>query len=337
MLKDRNIAFFIDVDGLRLTTENYNEAISQLENMGTIIHGKLYGCGERKHKAICKEADLKGYRLERVKRVKRRGRREFDNRIFVDVVDAVCNAPAIDAVCIASPTCDMVYLYSYLRGRGIKIIALDNNDQANMGFVDEILDLGIVLEIKLPKPGKPRGPRATVPAESDTKLLKEIEQLKSQLAKQEERAAAERDLYQSQLEEAKSAEATAISEKEAAELRAAEEAQRAEEARRAAEEAAQRVEEPTEVDVIAEDDMAEDTPAEEEQLDEAKELLERYYAQATGEEVDENGEKRNPAVSYIPQSDSDLIRKIEEIRKSGGSDLPEDLAEQIRKILEGIE
>lgn len=336
MLKDRNIAFFIDIDGLRLTTENYLQAVSQLESMGTIIYGKLYGCGERKHKAICKEADLKGYRLERVKRVKRRGRREFDNRIFVDAVDAVCTTPAIDAVCIASPTCDMVYLYSYLRGRGIKIIALNNNDEANTNFVDEILDLGIELEVNLPKPGKPRGPRVAVPKQDNDELLKQIEQLQSQLSAQEQRASE----YEEQLAEAKSAEADAISEKEAAEQRAEEAARRAEELEKAAEE--EPIEEPIfeaeeqQVEETAEEPV-EEPAVQEETIDEAKDLLEKYYAQATGEEVDENGEVRSPAVSYVPQSDSDLIRKIEEIREAGGSELPEDLAEQIKKLLEGIE
>ena len=147
MLTDRNIAFFIDVDGLRIKTENYQMAIDQLQSMGTILHGKLYGCGERKHKAICKEAEIKGYKMERAKRIKRRGRKEFDNRIFVDVVDTVCTTPAVDAVCIASPSCDMVYLYSYLRAKGIKIIALDNVDEAGKAFIDEFLDIGVELEI----------------------------------------------------------------------------------------------------------------------------------------------------------------------------------------------
>ena len=100
MLRNKNIAFFIDVDNVDLTTDNYDGILAQLEGMGNILTGKVYGAKERKHKGIYESAQVRGYKVERTMRIKRRGRRDFDSRIFVDVVDAVCKAPAIDAVCI---------------------------------------------------------------------------------------------------------------------------------------------------------------------------------------------------------------------------------------------
>ena len=114
MLKDRHIAFFIDVDNVGLKSDNYFNVIEQLNGMGTILSGKIYGAGERKHKDIFADAQLHGYKVERPMRIKRRGRKEFDSRIFVDVVDAVTRTPAIDAVCIVAQPTDLVYLYSYL-------------------------------------------------------------------------------------------------------------------------------------------------------------------------------------------------------------------------------
>lgn len=320
MLTDRNIAFFIDIDGLRIKTENYQSAIDQLQGMGTILHGKLYGCGERKHKAICKEAELKGYKMERAKRIKRRGRKEFDNRIFVDVVDTVCTTPAVDAVCIASPSCDMVYLYSYLRAKGIKIIALDNVDEAGKAFIDEFLDIGVELETPKERVYKQR---AAEPRTTNNDLLREIESLKAIVADQTPQETVIREVVR--------------------EVPVQQEEQQ----------------EPV-IEEVAEEPAAEAVEEEPEQeaVDEAKELLEKYYAVASGEEQaeateeemaeeiieeevidEETGEVKvvRRKVAYAPHNDSDLIRKIEEIRKGGQSDVPEDLAEHIKKILEGIE
>ncbi len=155
MLRNRNIAFFIDVDNVDLTSENYDNILAQLEGMGTILTGKVYGAKERKHKTIYQNAEVKGYKVERPMRIKRRGRRDFDSRIFVDVVDAVCKAPAIDAVCVITASCDLVYLYSYLHGKGIKVISSEENEQASSELVDEMVDLGRVYELKLPV-SKPR-------------------------------------------------------------------------------------------------------------------------------------------------------------------------------------
>lgn len=165
MLRNRNIAFFIDVDNVDLTSENFDSIIAQLEGMGQILTGKVYGAKERKHKAIYDQAEIRGYKVERPMRIKRRGRRDFDSRIFVDVVDTVCRAPSIDAVCVVTASCDLVYLYSYLHGKGIKVVSSDENEEASSALVDEYVDLGRIYEIELPKPAVKKVKRtATRPA-----------------------------------------------------------------------------------------------------------------------------------------------------------------------------
>ena len=196
MLRDRNIAFFIDIDNVGLASEQYANLLDQLSAMGSILSGKVYGAGERKHKEIYADADLHGYQMERPMRIKRRGRKDFDARIFVDVVDAVNRAPALDAVCIVAQGTDLVYLYSYLHAHGVKIIALDNADKASNALIDEVLDLGLVAEVKVSKPAaKPvvEKPAPVVEEPAPTKeqpapargldrtdeLLKEIERLRA--------------------------------------------------------------------------------------------------------------------------------------------------------------
>ena len=208
MLQNKKIAFFIDVDNVQLKSEHYANVMEQLNGMGKVLYGKIYGAGERKHKEIYADAAAHSYDTDRQMRVKRRGKRDFDSRIFVDVVDAIAKAPAIDAICIVAQPTDMVYLYSYLRRRGISIIALDNTDDACRQFVDEFIDLGIVTEVKLPKkkPQKPAAPKAAAPkaepapkaaakpapSNSDVdrteELLREIERLRA-LATEEPAAA----------------------------------------------------------------------------------------------------------------------------------------------------
>ena len=195
MLQDRNIAFFIDVDNVGLSSENFANIIEQLSAMGSILTGKIYGAGERKHKEIYAAADTHGYRMERPMRIKRRGRKEFDARIFVDVVDAVSRTPALDAVCIVAQGTDLVYLYSYLRAHGIKIVALNNVDEASSAFIDEVLDFGLVEVQKPAKSVKPAAKPVEQPAaveqapveeaqtddgvDSTDELLKEIERLRA--------------------------------------------------------------------------------------------------------------------------------------------------------------
>ena len=250
MLRNKNIAFFIDVDNVDLTTDNYDGILAQLEGMGTILIGKVYGAKERKHKGIYESAETKGYKVERTMRIKRRGRRDFDSRIFVDVVDAVCKAPAIDAVCVITASCDLVYLYGYLHGKGIKIISSEENEKASAEMVDEIVDLGRApyvapapkqraatrtvsrpVPVKSPAVKKAAKPIVQQPAQEDDntdELLREIERLRSLTEEQQAEKEAQKAAIE---EERKKAEAQAKA-REEAEMKAREKA--IEEARRSA-------------------------------------------------------------------------------------------------------
>lgn len=74
-------------------------------------------------------------------------------------MDEVLSNGNIDAVCIVAARADMVPLYSRLHKLGVKIVALDNVDDESLAFVDEVLDIGLVDVIKLPKPA----PHAAAP------------------------------------------------------------------------------------------------------------------------------------------------------------------------------
>ncbi len=250
MLRNKNIAFFIDVDNVDLTTDNYDGILAQLEGMGNILTGKVYGAKERKHKGIYESAQVRGYKVERTMRIKRRGRRDFDSRIFVDVVDAVCKAPAIDAVCIITASCDLVYLYSYLHGKGIKIISSEENEQASAEMVDEIVNLGRPPFAAAPAPKqrasaravsrpvavkqysskKSAKPVAKSVQESDgtDELLREIERLRSLTEEQQ----AEKEAQKAAIEEARRKAEAQAREREEAEMKAREKA--IEEARKSA-------------------------------------------------------------------------------------------------------
>ena len=196
MLQNKKIAFFIDVDNVVLTSDDYANVMEQLNGMGKILYGKIYGAGERKHKEIYDDAAAHCYDTDRQMRVKRRGKRDFDNRIFVDVVDAVAKAPAVDAVCIVAQPTDLVYLYSYLRRRGISVIALDNVDETCREFIDQVIEIGRVSQVKpvkakqQPKPAPKAEPvkkaepaKKPAPQKTDVdrteQLLREIERLRA--------------------------------------------------------------------------------------------------------------------------------------------------------------
>ena len=301
MLQGRNIAFFIDVDNVGLTSEQYANVVEQLSEMGTIVSGKIYGAGERKHKEIYDDADLKGYATARPMRVKRRGRKEFDARIFVDVVDTVARVHAIDAVCVIAQPTDLVHLYSYLRSHGVKIIALDNADEASNAFVDEVIDLGVVVELEPPKkaakptpkaePEKAKPAPAQEPAPVEEKkeldrtdeLLREIERLRALASAPVEQPAP-------------------VQEEEPAP-----------------------VEEPT--------DIVEETHALLDKIAEMQEPQEEPIVEPAKETA---APTPTPRASYSPSNDSDLIRRIEEIRQNNkGAD--DDLIAEIKRLLDGLE
>lgn len=189
MLQGRQIALFLDVDNTGLEFEHYQNVMAQLAEVGEIVSATVYNVTDKKHKQIIADAEEHGYTVRRSPVGKRRGKKTFDNRIFVDVVDAVNMAKVIDTVCIVAAPADMLYLYSYLRNRGIKIMACDNVDEKSLALVTEVVDLGMVLEIK---PAKTRAKKQSetqpataavdINAELDRtdELLKEINDLRSE-------------------------------------------------------------------------------------------------------------------------------------------------------------
>ncbi len=189
MLQGRQIALFLDVDNMGLEFEHYQNVMAQLAEVGEIVSATVYNVTDKKHKQIIADAEEHGYTVRHSPVGKRRGKKTFDNRIFVDVVDAVNMAKVIDTVCIVAAPADMLYLYSYLRNRGIKIMACDNVDEKSLALVTEVVDLGMVLEIK---PVKTRAKKQSetqpataivdINAELDRtdELLKEINDLRSE-------------------------------------------------------------------------------------------------------------------------------------------------------------
>lgn len=152
MLKELNIALFADADNCGLEYSHFDNTLFQLNEMGNVVYGKIYGVSDRKHKEIINDINKFGFDMAPVMRVKKRGSKVFDNRILIDVMDEVLSNGNIDAVCIVAARADMVPLYSRLHKLGVKIVALDNVDDESLAFVDEVLDIGLVDVIKLPKP-----------------------------------------------------------------------------------------------------------------------------------------------------------------------------------------
>lgn len=362
MLKDCNIAFFIDVDNVGLKSENYFNVTEQLKAMGRIISGKIYGAGERKHKDIYADAQLLGYKIERPMRVKRRGRKEFDPRIFVDVVDAVVRTPAIDAVCIIAQPTDLVYLYSYLRSRGVKVIALDNADDASCAFIDEVIDLGIVLELQLPnaKPQPDKVPEHEVQPQSAAtdrhsasddgldrtdELLREIERLREVVTVPETESSARQYTEQSAAERADEQPALSDQPDDQPEETAPSVEQSVEQPAQQTEnqnasimdETRSLLERIAEIQGGAPEQQAEQNTAPEQPaqppVEQEQPALQPVNAQQPNAPAQPAEGSRAP---YSATNDGDLIRRIEEIRKnSQGGD--EDFIEEIRKLLDSID
>lgn len=188
MLRNKKIAAFIDVDNAVLEMTHYENVLTQLEEMGEIVCATVYGASDKKHKKIIEHAMDNGFALQFPSRTRRRVKKVFDNRIWVDVATTVAQNRNIDAVAIVSAPADMVYLYSNLRRLGISVIACDNCDENSMALVDATLDLGKVEKIKLPKKTAPKkaapAPKKAEPTPADkseedktAQLLREIERL----------------------------------------------------------------------------------------------------------------------------------------------------------------
>ncbi len=143
MLRDRKIALFVDVDNSLLDSEGYERVVAQISEMGEIVCGTVYGASERKHKKAIEQASEKGYLIQQPMRIRRRVRKVFDDRIFVDVTELAQRNSEIDTVAIVSGATDLVYLFAYLRRLGLQVIAADNLDAVSTALASATVELGI--------------------------------------------------------------------------------------------------------------------------------------------------------------------------------------------------
>ncbi len=150
MENDKNIALFIDLDNCNINTTYFENAVEELKLRGNIVYGKVYGVSDRKHVAIISRANSYGFDTTTPMRVKKRGSKVFDPRIFVDVMETVYTQN-VNTVCVIAAPADMVYLYSKLHRKGISVIALDNADEESREFIDDVIDIGIVDVLKAPR------------------------------------------------------------------------------------------------------------------------------------------------------------------------------------------
>lgn len=351
MLQQRNIAFFIDIDNTSMNYDNYSNVMQQLQSMGSIMYGKLYGVTERRHKSIIADAISKGYHTEHVMRVKRRGRKEFDSRICVDIADLLAKSTGIDAICIIAHSVDMVYLYSYIHARGIKIIACDDGDDESNAFVDEIVDTGKLIELKFNTESKKKSSKsATQPA-----VEKVIEQAsiahKTIEDNAEQIAPVEPVIEQKQTE---GIDKTDELLREIEHLRALAESQRVSQTTAEVEPVAEPEPEVLEQSVAEqvgdENDISQsildemlalesklsELQQEEQQLEQSEIAEQTQPEQQTGE-ASEPVVEEQPRATYVPQDDSELIRKIEEIRRNSQGTDSDELIDEIRKLLDGLE
>lgn len=297
MLQNRHIAAFIDVNNMALETDHYENVLNQLNEWGEIVSATLYNVTDKKHKKIIADAESRGYTIQRAPQGKRFVKKSFDNRIFVDVVDAINLARVIDTVCIVAAPADMLYLYSYLRNRGIKIAACDNTDENSLALVSEVVDLGKVLEIKpqvKKTVGKPYAPETKQVVPEDVKqeldrtdeLLKEINRLRADAETPAPDIMDETKRLQQTIDRL-----TAEKEQEEAQS-----------------------DQPTTLPLTDESyPVADVEPATE---------------QAEQPEVEQS------APAEAPQDDSDLIRKINELRQNNESDNSDELLDEIKKLID---
>ena len=148
MQKEKNIALFIDVDNCGLALDDFNNAVAEVKERGNLVYGKVYGLSDRRHSAIISAATNLGFDTATVMRNKRRGRRDFDTRMMIDVLDTVYSFAHIDAVCIIAAPYEMVYFYSKLHQLGVEVIAMDNVDDDCIAQIDDVIDIGLIEVLK---------------------------------------------------------------------------------------------------------------------------------------------------------------------------------------------
>ncbi|MDD3831830.1 MAG: NYN domain-containing protein [Clostridia bacterium] len=160
MQGERKISLYIDIDNLKIGYNEYDDAIKQLEMAGDILHCKVYGVSDRRHKEIISSIMDRGYDMAPVMRKRRP--KQFDYRIIVDVMEDVLQNNNINTVVIIACPTDLVWLYSKLNSYNIKVIALDNNDEENRNLVDEVIHLGL----HEPDPAPKKAPEPVKPAKA---------------------------------------------------------------------------------------------------------------------------------------------------------------------------
>ncbi len=142
MLRNRKIAVFIDVDNTEMEFVHYKNAMEQIRSMGEIVCATVYGASERKQKGVIDDAKQKGFAIQLPARARRRVRKVFDERIWVDVTDLVAHNANVDTIAIVAYPTDMVYLFSYLRRLGLQVVGCSNLDEASLALVSDVVEVG---------------------------------------------------------------------------------------------------------------------------------------------------------------------------------------------------
>lgn len=158
MLRNRKIAMFIDVDNTEMDFEQYKSAVDQVASMGEIVCATVYGASERKQKGIIDAAKQSGFSVQLPARMRKRIRKVFDDRIYVDVVDLVAHSANIDTVAVVAYPADMVYLFSYLRRLGLQVVGSDALDEAGLALTSDT----VKIENKITEEPKKAAKRQTV-------------------------------------------------------------------------------------------------------------------------------------------------------------------------------
>lgn len=349
MLRDRKIAVFVDVDNALLEYQHYDNVIQQLRSMGEIVCGTVYGASERKHKKVICDAKNNGFAIQLPSRTRRRVRKVFDDRIFVDVTDLISHNSNIDTVAIVSHPADLVYLFSYLRRAGIQVVSTDDLDEQSLALVSQTLDLGKVEQIKLPR--KTAVAKKTVAPKAAPKA---------------EPKAVEQKAAKPKVEEPKAEEPKRAAKAESAENDRTAELLREIEMLKKSYETPAKEKPVKQQQPVVEEPIVEDIPepVEEPQpdiKDETQSLMEKIaslqeepaavqqptIAERPREEApervaepvfeEEPPMEEGPRASYVSQNDSDLIRRIEELRRSNAGNDSDDLIAEIKKLLDGLE
>lgn len=301
MLRDRKIAVFIDVDNSALDCDSYEKVMEQICEMGEIVCGTIYGASERKHKKVIEQGLGKGYAIQQPMRNRRRVRKVFDDRIFVDVATLVACNKEVDAVAVVSAPADLVYLFAYLRRLGLQVIAGDNLDEQSAALANAVVVLG-----KNEKPAVKATPKKA-PKKPAVKVVSAEEPVSDSAEDRTEALLREINRLRADYDAGK---ATS----------------------QPVERQSQPAEQPK-PDIVAETQNLRDQMAslqeEHKEAEPTPEVVAPKVEQAQPKE-------ETPRATYVSQNDSDLIKRIEQLRNSGNND-SDDMVAEIKKLLDGLE